>query len=187
MAKDQQAGVADSHSAVESGSNARIADILAYSMERLASHHKINAKPCCDAAWPVFEFADSARLCHSSEILSALEAARTHLQDKLSYLSAEGPGSFSAGRQSRPAVEERLRSGAVRCRLIPGERGRMRCPCLQLPAENVRDGRFVGVIHLAHPWRHNASFSLYEKQSGWYSVKITIIPFAGNSHKFMHF
>lgn len=109
MAKGQYAGVADSHRTIESGANARITDIPAYTVERFAARHKINAKPRSDAARPVFESADVARLCHSSGILSALEAARTGLQDKLFYLSAVRPVSFSAGKQSRPAVEAILR------------------------------------------------------------------------------
>jgi hypothetical protein len=77
MKKDQQARVADCHGAIESGTNARIADILAYSMERFPAHHKINRKAPGNAARPVFEFSDVARLCHSREVLSDLEA-RAH-------------------------------------------------------------------------------------------------------------
>jgi hypothetical protein len=121
MMKDQYAGVADSHRTIESGSNARIADIPAYSVERLPSRDKINAKARSDAARPVLKFADVARRCHSSEVLSALEAARTCLQDKLLYLSAERLGSFNGGKRSRTSVEERLRLGPVRWRLIAGE------------------------------------------------------------------
>jgi hypothetical protein len=74
MEKDQWARVADCHGTIENGTNARIADIFAYSMERFPAHHKINRKAPGDAARPVFEFADIARLSHSREVLSALEA-----------------------------------------------------------------------------------------------------------------
>jgi hypothetical protein len=61
MEKDQQARVADCHGTAESGPNARIADIPAYSVERFSPDHKINVKAPGNAARPVFEFADVAR------------------------------------------------------------------------------------------------------------------------------
>jgi hypothetical protein len=82
MVKGQHTGVADSHRTIESGSNAGIADIPAYPVERFPSCHKIDTKACRYAARPVFEFADIARFCHSGLILSAHATARRCLQDK---------------------------------------------------------------------------------------------------------
>ena len=76
MAKDQQAGAADVHRAVERGSNARIADVPAQSVERFSPRDKIDIETRCNAARPVFKSADAARVYRHCGSLSGLDLAR---------------------------------------------------------------------------------------------------------------
>jgi hypothetical protein len=74
MAKGEQPGVADNDGAIKLDANAGIADIAAETNKRLISDDKIDVKAGCDAARPVFEFADAFQVRHSGGLLSILEA-----------------------------------------------------------------------------------------------------------------
>lgn len=61
MAQNQQSRIADDHWTIESGSNARIADVFTYSVESHSVGDKVDFKAGGYAARPVFEFADVVR------------------------------------------------------------------------------------------------------------------------------
>jgi hypothetical protein len=65
VVKDEQTGAARGHLAIELYANTRVADIPAHSLERLTSSSKFNVKSRCNAARPIFEFADAFKVSHS--------------------------------------------------------------------------------------------------------------------------